>query len=258
MKTLIQVWTHHCYNMPQTETDNYWGLGDVLRGTIQMYMLSKKLGFKLYVDISLHPVSKFLLPTENPFADLIQENKDRIRMIPADEDLVSIINNLEDGSFFFTNAYCTEDFDDDCKNFMKQILTPIPSLEQSLKAAIPFDPYQIMHFRLGDEELVGGIENGVSENIRNLITSNKDGCDVLISDSFTLKSDPEVAKEVFVLKTVPQHLGKCADADSVKDTLVDFFLISRSKGIKTYSSYEWVSGFVFWAHKIYDIPLRRI
>ena len=95
MKTIVQVWTHHCYNMPQTSDSNYWGLGDVLRGTIQLYILSKKMGFKLYVDTSLHPVSKYLEPSENPFSAFIQVNKDKIRMVPVSYTHLTLPTNRE-------------------------------------------------------------------------------------------------------------------------------------------------------------------
>lgn len=256
MKTIIQVWTHHCYNMPQTETENYWGLGDVLRGTLQLYMLSKKLGFHFYVDTSLHPISKYLVPLENPYSQIVQENKHEIAMIPADEPLEKIIQDLPGGLYyFFTNAHCTQNFDEDCRVFMKKLLTPIPSLEQELRDYIPFESYSILHFRLGDNELVGQHQTNVSREILHLIQANKEVNSVLISDSFSLKIDPEVAKEVYVLNTVPKHLGKCSNEESIKDTLIDFFLLSKATNIKTYSCYPWVSGFVTWASKIYNIPL---
>jgi hypothetical protein len=261
MKTVIQVWTHHCYNMQQTETSNYWGIGDVLRGTIQMYMLSKKLGFTLYVDTSLHPIGKYLVPIENPYADLIQANKDKIEMVPASknlEDHLKNINKKEDIYFCFTNAHCTEPFDEECRAFIKRILSPLPQFDKELHQIIPFESYQIMHFRLGDDELVGNKSKNTSRCIINLIKQNKGINDVLISDSLSLKNDRDVQSEVYVLNTIPQHLGRCSDHESIRGTLTDFFLLSRATNIKTYSCYEWTSGFAYWAHQIYDIPLSKI
>jgi hypothetical protein len=259
MKTIIQVWTHHCYNKPQTETENYWGLGDILRGTLQLYMLSKKMKFTLYVDTSLHPISKYLVPTENPHAELIQLSKDMIMMISDDAPLEEIIGNLSDTVYyFFTNAQCTEPYDDDCKAFMKSIMTPIPSLESELNTRIPFKTYSILHFRLGDKELVNNKGGDISQNILRLIEENKEANSVLISDSVSLKTYPHISEKVHVLNTIPRHLGRCDDIESIKDTLIDFFILSRATHIKTYSCYNWISGFVFWAHQIYDIPLSKI
>lgn len=262
MKTVIQVWTHHCCNMPQTDTDNYWGLGDVLRGTVQLYMLSKKLGFQFYVDTSLHPISQHLMPTENPFADLIQENNDSIYMVPFDVNLENHIHSLNDGvHFFFTNSDITETIDDDCKAFMKQILRPIKSLQKEIVKLSQLRPYEIMHFRLGDAELVNGIMDIADHTvprIMELIKANRSEYDILISDSMSLKMNKQIQNEIYVLQTNPAHLGRSTDPDAIKDTLIDFFLLTGATRIKTYSSYEWISGFVLWAHKIYDIPLKRI
>lgn len=259
MKTIIQVWTHHCYNMPQTETENYWGLGDVLRGTLQLYMLSKKLGFKFYVDTSLHPIHRYLVPTENPYSHIVQATKDKITMIPVDAPLELFIQNLADDLYcFFTNAECTEEFDEDCRVFMRTLLTPLPSLEEEIRGYIPFQPYSILHFRLGDDELLRESQANISHHFLPMIQANKNLNTILISDSIRFKADPEVRREVYVLTTVPKHLGLCDNSDSIKDTLIDFFLLSRSTDIKTYSCYNWVSGFVKWASTIYDIPLTRI
>ena len=40
MKTIIQVFTHKCINMPQDNINNFWGLGDMIRGTINLYYYS--------------------------------------------------------------------------------------------------------------------------------------------------------------------------------------------------------------------------
>jgi len=248
--------------MPQTSDSNYWGIGDVLRGTIQLFLLSKKMGFKLYVDTSLHPVSKYLQPSENPFSAFIQENKDKILMVPAHEDLESHINALSENiSFFFTNAHINGEIDVNCKNFIKNILRPNDILREELKRITKPDPYNIMHFRLGDDELVhnvNSIPSYIPNTLLNLIKTNKDPNDILMSDSMRFKMNREVLNEINVMQTMPVHLGRCTNHDSIKDTMIDFFILTMASKIKTYSSYGWISGFAYWAHIIYDIPLIKM
>jgi len=244
--------------MPQTNDSNFWGIGDVLRGTIQLFLLSKKLGFKLYVDTSLHPISKYLQPVENPYSDLIQENKNKILMIPAYKNLEEFIKGLSGDSFFFTNAHITEEIDEECRIFIKTILRPNHMLEEELKKISKPEPYNIMHFRLGDDELVRSMNNMPTctiDMVLKLINKNKEYNDILMSDSMKLKINRDVVNEIRVIQTKPAHLGYCADYQSIKDTLIDFFLLTGASKIKTYSSYRSISGFVFWIHKIYSIPL---
>jgi hypothetical protein len=248
--------------MPQTRNSNFWGIGDVLRGTIQLFLLSKKLGFKLYVDTSLHPISKYLQATETPFSDLIQLNKDKIRMVPAHENLESYIYSLPDGiSFLFTNSHITEEIDDDSKSFIREILRPNYILQEEIKKVSKSEPYNVMHFRLGDDELVRSMNNMSTytiDQVLNIIRRNKETNDILISDSMNLKMNRDVLNQVRVIQTKPVHLGYCADYENIKDTLIDFFLLTDALKIKTYSCYDWISGFVYWAHKIYDIPLIKM
>ena len=44
----------------------------------------------------------------------------------------------------------------------------------------------------------------------------------------------------------------------IRDTLIEFFLLKNANKITTYSIYDWVSGFVNWISKIYDIQLLSI
>jgi hypothetical protein len=46
-----------------------------------------------------------------------------------------------------------------------------------------------------------------------------------------------------------------AYADSFKETLYEFFVLGHASTIKTYSVYDWVSGFVKFAGLIHDVPV---
>jgi hypothetical protein len=258
MRVVVQVWTQDCINAPQTDTENFWGIGDFLRGTVQLYMLSKKLGFHFYVDISLHPMSKYLIPVENPYRSVIQENKNRIQLLPSNLDLEKLISTFQDGLyFFFTNAHCTYPISTECQEFIKNMLVPIPSLEHEL-SMFPFKKYEIMHLRLGDKELLNNGTAVISQELVNMVQKNTGENTILISDSLSVKENADILKYVYITNTKPKHTGKCSDSDSMKDTLIEFLLITRSSCIKTYSCYSWRSGFVDWAHKIYNIPIHDI
>ena len=52
------------------------------------------------------------------------------------------------------------------------------------------------------------------------------------------------------------HIGYSKHKDILKDTLVEWFLVSESKSIDTYSVYHWPSGFVLYPSMINDIPIN--
>ena len=119
--------------------------------------------------------------------------------------------------------------------------------------------YNILHYRLGDGELVRKNEsNSLSEQLEHL-QKNKEMNDVLISDSETFKNYAmKNTNDINIFYTKAAHLGYETNPSKIMDTLFELFLIVGAKKIKTHSVYPWISGFVYWIHKIYDIPLEKI
>ena len=75
------------------------------------------------------------------------------------------------------------------------------------------------------------------------------------------------AKEKLNIKTIDcgndlcevAHIGQAAKGeDSVKNSFIEFYVITKAKYINTHSTYDWVSNFVVWPSNIYDIPLNNI
>jgi hypothetical protein len=85
---------------------------------------------------------------------------------------------------------------------------------------------------------------------------------VLISDCLEFKkriAEKEKEKDVFVFLNKPVHCGfRDFSNKDYKETIRDFNLIKNAKKIYTFSSYHWISNFVFWTSLIYDVPLERI
>jgi hypothetical protein len=51
-------------------------------------------------------------------------------------------------------------------------------------------------------------------------------------------------------------IDKNNNLDGIKGSLLDFFIQSNSKKIKSISVYNWISGFIYWNSLIYDIPIE--
>ena len=55
------------------------------------------------------------------------------------------------------------------------------------------------------------------------------------------------------------HLGHHSiNKDGVRDTLIEFFIMSTANRILQFSEYGWGSGFSDTISKIYDIPITHI
>ena len=59
-----------------------------------------------------------------------------------------------------------------------------------------------------------------------------------------------------VLNTKVCHIGYNSCYEDLRDTLVEFFMIMNSKGIRSFSTYGWISGFVYAIHYAFKVRLE--
>lgn len=260
MKTVIFVWTQEVCNLISNDKDNFWGIGDILRGIIHTYQLCKQLNYEFIVDIQLHPISQFLINTPHKYSDLILSKKDNIHFISNTKDF--ILSNPSDVIYFETNNHFHEPLTLDCKDYIKTLLTPTPEFAVCLRDArdkIPWPIYSILHYRLGDPCMI----THATVNFDTLllhIKKNMTGSAVLLSDSQKFKEyiKKEVSPSPFMFDTLVGHVGFSKHKHNLRGTLIEFFICQSAQNIRTYSVYQWLSGFVKCIHDIYDIPIIQI
>ena len=272
MKTVIHVWTNNCCNIKYNpnDTSSYWGMGDLLRGTIKLFQLQRYLKFQLLVDISLHPIAEFI---ENPihnYSNLIKQHQNNIPYYYIDKlkpYLLKTLNNNEESQVILltTNDKNIETLPitTECKEFIKNIFKPNPEFNDYLKEIItnlPIQEYNIFHIRLGDDFLVKNnyTTNNYNELITKFMSSNKlyPNKHIIITDNKELKEYIKNQTQLYTLNTNICHIGlNQISKDNLRDTLIEFFLLQHAQEITTFSIYHWISGFVLWVSKIYDIPI---
>jgi len=267
MKTLIHVWTHE-FNIDSHhlnkynhlgEKNFYFGIGDLIRSTIKLYYLARKLNFNLYVDLQLHPISQFLSLPFNPFSSLVKENKDNIDYVcyGAVEDYVNQ-NPPNKIMYILTNDFYDGEIDEDCRQFIKSLILPTTEMQEYIDFVtnnLPFETYNILHVRLGDNYFHHNNEIPDFSEIKKSISLHDNSQDLLITDTPLLKKHLFLNDNIFSLNTLICHLGLEKDPNKIRDTLLDLFLMIRCKKIKTYCKIHNVSGFVKWISLIYNIPL---
>ena len=231
-KTVIMIWSKTDSGTHPNGSIKTYGLGDLLRGTIFLHQMSVRLGFNLVVDLSMHPISKHLIVTEHAHAQYVNANIHKTHIVHCHEtNKFNVIYKASLGTneplLICTNMFCNEPLSVECKQFMKTLLTPNePFANYMIQQNAAYDvslPYSIMHIRLGDDEF---FENGIA-----------------------------------MFNTRPLHFGELSTmfrdnvAESFKETLYEFFVLGNASSIKTYSVYDWVSGFVKFAGLIHDVPV---
>jgi hypothetical protein len=254
MKTIIQVWTHKVCNLTTTDDYAFWGIGDMIRGTIKLYQLCKRLNYKFIVDLQHHPIAELIELKNHEFFDFIKDKKEEIPFVFDTDEYIR--NSKEEVLFFVSNNKIESDITSDCKNFIKDLLTPNKKFLEYYNekiSSLKLSDYTILHYRLGDNELVRDNFTIDYNFYMNHLNKNKEENSILMSDSKKFKD--KCKDSIIMIDTEIGHLGYHKDINKIRDTLVEFFIISKSRKIKTLSVNGWVSGFVDWIHKIYDIPL---
>lgn len=252
------------------------GFGDMLRGTIQLYNMSKRMNFQLIVDTQLHPVSKLLVSRKHMYSNYVLQNQSEIVDMrhTVKENLESVIRSkLRQDKPLLITTNCTpmDAMTNDCKRFMRFILHPTDEfkryfIETRNKYDIP-NNYAIAHFRLGDQELINDGSNTDINKYNELLQlagyqMSKFPNLHIMSDSLEFKKylckrlRPEFIRRI--IPTTPIHLSHpdaVADVEKIKETMFDFMLLINAQFIKTHSKYEWISNFVKWVGHIFNVPV---
>jgi len=269
MKTIIHVWSHK-FNINDehlkkynyfNETNFYFGLGDLIRSTIKLFYLAKKMNFNLIVDLQHHPINEYLINKEHEYSNYVKTNENNINYVcyGALEDYIN--ESKENILLILTNDFYFGDIDEECKIFIKNILTPNNKFKKFIDykiSKIPYEEFNIIHYRLNDDEFLNKDNNHSYNNLLEHYNNNKEKNDILISDTKSFKNYIFLNSDCFIFDIKVCHLGLSSDTDEVRDTLFEFFLITQSKKIKSYCIIHKISGFVKWISKIYDISLVKI
>ena len=267
-KTVVHAWVSDC--VKQNAYDPEWiknaGLGDLVRGSIGLYKLCKQHNYNFIVDISLHPLSKFLNQKKHTYSDIVQEQKNAIVGVHHKNVNNYITTELTKKDYVICHSISWLDTfdipaDEDLKLFIKNILKPNRDFTEvfySKMMSLPFSKYNLVHFRLGDEELV---HNKVASDYTKYITLFESvKCDIpntlLLSDSNSLKKALYDKYNVFSLSHDIAHVGMQTDTSGLQNTMVEFFLLINATSIVSFTKYQWISGFARIASYIYNVPLK--
>lgn len=268
MKTVIHTWTH-TFNINNeellkynylNETNFYFGLGDLIRSSIKLYELSKIMKFRYIVDIQLHPISHFLYVIPHKYSDYVNKNKNNVRYVCYGE-VEDYINqhNSSDIMLILTNDFYPDiPLTEDCKQFIKNILTPTDIFNKFIQnnlSKVPFLNFSVLHYRINDNDFLNKSEELDYDCFLSHLQEHKEDNSILISDTNKLKKYIFMHDNIFMFDTKICHLGLSNDTDEIRDTLFELFLLTKATKIKTLSKIHSMSGFVKWISKIYDIDV---
>jgi hypothetical protein len=159
---------------------------------------------------------------------------------------------------------------------MRNFLEPIDEIKILIKQTLDelnlmFKGYTVIHIRSGDSFLknenttsfntnyIYKLTQNIKFDIRYITENNPSIVNnyLLIADNNNVKN---LLKEKFptfklIIKPIT-HFGEgvVLEEERVKNTLIDFYLMSFANYIMSYSAYEHGSGFSYWCAKTFDVP----
>jgi hypothetical protein len=268
-KTIYLVWR----NKTGKNGTNH-GLGDKIRGAIFLHHFCKENNVNFKIDGTDDVCGDYLKHVVTKDYDICK-NEDLIPLydIGSDAPKERLQDELSKKStiFVYCNAYPNNLNEDDIK-FAQYICTPTDSIEAEVSEKIKLLPknYGIKHFRFHDDIFLQDINSNNLLFIKyfELLKSEYKESDVLLSNSNRFK---QYAKDKLGIKTIDcdgnlckiEHIGELfSDSDkensSVKNSFIEFFIVSNAKYIHTHTCYEWPSNFVYWPSVIYNIPFQNV
>jgi hypothetical protein len=266
------------------------GFGDYLRGSFMMLQLLRTLekytGVHVNFDMDLrnHPMSKYLICDTNlerpeDYAKLgnfhidsllVNQDENDIAYQHIVREIVRYFNRVQQPTFF---AYCCKDLVyteilDSEKSLIRSKIQPTSEMEiyitDSLTRLGVTGPYTTIHVRLNDAvcfpHAVGSSQATLNTTLMNdLVAAVRSKVEegkiyVLVSSSTSVK-DALTGGNILSLPTAICHIGQNQEPTDkqLKDTLLDFYLMSRSQEILAFSTYE-RTGFSLECANIYGIP----
>ena len=279
-------------NVYQTQFINFKasGLGDYLRGCVTMLQLLRTLkkhtGKNVAFDMDLrnHPMSKFLTcdqSLERPFnyavlgnfhiySVLAEQNENSSEYQRNINEVVHYFNKVQQPTFFThcckENIY-TEVLESE-KALIRSKLQPSPELEAYITDCLTrlgvSGNYSVIHVRMKDAvcfpHAVGSSEATLDDElmtdlataVRSKVDANKTY--ILVSTNTEVKN-ALTGGNILSIPTAVCHIGQNQSPtdEELRDTLLDFFLMSRASEILGFSTYQ-RTGFSLECSILYNIP----
>lgn len=233
------------------------GLGDYMRGLIFLYQnANNKI---IYADYSEHPISNFLINKYHNY-NISKKNK-KITRIWTEKDIEELDEKY---NLVYCNSESLLPFTPNLQTFIKKSFAMkkdfkkyfnkiYNSLDLSNNFVILhirlddmyFDTDEFPTFDILDDKIINMIIPLHGLNV--IVMSNSSKLKQIIVDRYNFKE--------FIIK--PIHTNYNYSTDELRDTLVEFFIISNSIKIYQFSQYHHASGFSKRISEIYNIEFEK-
>jgi hypothetical protein len=251
------------------------GLGDFIRGSIAAQQLCAEYSIPFEIDFRQHPIGQYLqnqctvaLPNPDKILDLQDIPNFTLRALQTNlKNQVNLKNLRRNNLHIYTNVWPVFKLPRRITDSVRKYLQPTEECERAIVAALhSLSDYEVIHIRAGDilsfGKQIGDTVDYTIEQlvdklsiIKNIQQSTTRQC-IIMSDSAECKQILAKKYDLMCTSTVPRHLALNNDS-GVLDTLIDYFILSRSTHIHQFSVHHWGSGFSDSVNWLYGVPVTK-
>ncbi len=251
------------------------GLGDFLRGSFFLLQIAMTYGLRFDIDYNNHPLCKFLYKEKNTIDENIDysnvyyyypDNGEKTTQQFYNNFIKYLNYNKVETLYLLNNNYPIKNITKFQSNFIKSKFLPNEELTNAItkemnKLNILPNNFSVIHIRTGDRFIVNGenLDNELITKVTKILSKiNINGPIVLLSDCNKLKIYlKNIYPQIIININKITHLAikhKPDNYTSIKNTLIDFFIMSKSNKIYAMSPYGHRTGFSEYCSKMFIIP----
>ena len=262
------------------------GFGDFLRGCFSMAqyvnVVNEHFGTNIEFDIDIcnHPMSKYMItPKVKPVVayesltefviipKMVTDKESAAYMLQEIVDRFNLLTVNSDGVYY---GFCCKyevysEFKESDKEFIRSKLSPSPSMTQYIDSVLDglclkAKEYSVIHVRCFDHDsfppkpLTDSYFNTLDQLIKGSVEPGKY---LLISNHNDIKE--HYKNTYYTRESKICHLGldEAPPDDAVRDTMLDYYLISKAKNVIGITPYG-ICGFSQECAKLYNIPHKYV
>ena len=254
----------------QYKNGNIFGFGDFIRGCFCLLQLCKKLGLQFDIDVSNHPISNY-------FEGHVKKGSILYNKIYKFDDspyccktFMRSLQRVHSETYYTCiNMFPMFEIKQSEIDLIREKLQPNAEMkrdieQEMIELQLSSKQFSVIHIRSGDQFLLqgGNINESWSGKMFSLLTpilENKSTTFLILSDNNQLKLLFKKYTNCIVQIKPITHLGiGNMNNENIKNTMMDFYLMSQSKEIYSISTYGHGTGFSKWSSVLNNIPYKII
>ena len=281
---------HIIYQYTYKNNVSVTGLGDFIRCCFYILQFSDNYSINIDFNIYKHPIKKYFkyFLNKEDISESISNNisffeKKNYKYFTNNNIIDYYYYNIDNDIFKFIKQIETYDKHkylylvnhpdetrilEQHRTKIRELFEPVYELQMKIENMLTSlnlikHKYKIIHVRLNDNSFNGNYINFTDKQTINIINTINAIKKTTTDDIFLLCSNTVFKKHIIQqtpnIKTIfseISHIGesKIITNDSLINTLIDFYIMSYSNHIYSFSVYEHGSGFSKWCAVMYNIP----